>query len=189
MSSSAAVWFLTANDYLAGEAQSQIKHEYRAGQVFAMTGVRKSHAHITSNLTALIHHHLDNTPCAVFGSDMKVRIEASNCFYYPDLAVSCSQRDLETNDVFLTEPLLILEILSKSTRRFDQGAKFLDYQQLASLREYVLISQERRQVDCFRLQANGEWLLERYESDMPIRLVSIGLTLTMAQIYQRVIGI
>ena len=132
-------FYISPETYLEGERVSPIKHEYRKGQVYAMVGAKKSHIVLASNLTMILGNHLENSPCLVLNSDIKVRLEEANCYYYPDIAVVCDEREINNTDDFILYPLLIIEVLSKSTEAFDRGQKFSDYQTCPSLKEYVLI--------------------------------------------------
>ncbi|MDY6994309.1 MAG: Uma2 family endonuclease [Pseudomonadota bacterium] len=184
--STAKAFHISVDDYLAGEAISPVKHEYRQGSVYAMTGAKKSHVVIASNLITLLNVHLQDAPCLVFGSDIKVRLEQANCFYYPDVSVSCHEWDLETEDTFISSPVLIIEILSASTEAFDRGEKFADYRTLSSLREYVLVNQNQVRVECFRYSSAGNWQQQDYERGEVLEFVSVGLHCPIEAIYQKV---
>jgi Uma2 family endonuclease len=153
--------------YLAAEQTSEIKHEYIDGQVYAMAGTTDIHNTIAGNLFAMLHTHLSGTGCRVFFADVKAKIRDRNCFYYPDLMVSCDERD-RNNSLFKEFPCLIVEVLSESTEAFDRGDKFVDYQSLSSLQEYVLISTKRKRIDCFRRNDNGLWVLQSFDRDKVI---------------------
>ena len=127
--------YLTPDQYLQIEETGNIKHEYIDGQSYAMAGASDAHVTIAGNLFALLRGHVRGSDCRVYISDMKARIEALNRFYYPDVMVSCDSRDLATPN-YKRFPTLIIEVLSDSTEAFDRGDKFIDYQQIDSLREY-----------------------------------------------------
>jgi Uma2 family endonuclease len=188
MTSQPQFFYISPQNYLAGEEVSPIKHEYRQGQVYAMSGAKKAHIIIASNLIILLGNHLRDSPCIVLGSDIKVRIEKANCFYYPDVSVTCDKPDLETNEVFILSPLLIVEVLSPSTAAFDKGEKFADYSTLPSLQEYVLISQSHIEVTCFRQKA-GQWQQHSVRRGEVLELVSVGLRCPVEALYQKVWGI
>jgi Uma2 family endonuclease len=128
-------FYISPEEYLEGERVSPIKHEYRRGHVYAMTGAKKPHIIIASNLVRRLGNHLDNTDCLVLSSDIKVRLEEANCYYYPDVAVTCDERDTSTTEDFILYPSLVVEVLSPSTAAFDRGDKFADYQTSPSLEE------------------------------------------------------
>jgi len=186
MSLPAKQLYFSPDEYLELERSSQFKHEYRGGLVYAMAGTKKFHAQITHNLAKLLGNHLANLPCSVYIADIKVRIEAANCYYYPDLSVTCNKRDVETNDDFILAPKLIIEVLSKSTERFDRTDKFLDYQQIPSLQDYVLVSPERVQVECYRKSESGEWISQCYGPGDFVELQSIDFSCGIEQIYHKV---
>lgn len=124
--------YLSAKQYLQKEETSDIKHEYIDGQIYAMAGASDRQVTIAGNLFALLRSHVRGSGCRVYISDMKVRIESLNRFYYPDILVTCDERDRET-PAYKQFPKLIVEVLSDSTEAFDRGDKFADYQQIESL--------------------------------------------------------
>jgi Uma2 family endonuclease len=173
-------------DYLAEENNSSIKHEYRRGQVYAMSGAKKPHVIITANLTKLLGNHLDESPCLVMASDIKVRLETADCYYYPDIAVTCHPEDLVGSDDFIRYPKLLIEVLSKSTASFDKGEKFVDYQTCSTLEEYVLISQTKPEILRYFLQ--DEVWVKAVVSDR-LYLSSIDYDCSVADIYRKVPGL
>ncbi|BAZ46199.1 hypothetical protein NIES4102_32280 [Chondrocystis sp. NIES-4102] len=184
MVASAQNSYLTPEEYIEMEATSDIKHEYIAGDVYAMAGATDTHVTIAGNIFALLLSHLRDSGCRVYISDMKVKIEAKNCFYYPDVIVTCEPEDRE-NSTYKQFPCLIVEVLSDSTEAFDRGDKFANYQSLPSLQEYVLINTRKARIECFRRTDNGLWLLQFYELDnIEFELTSIKLTAKIAQIYE-----
>jgi Uma2 family endonuclease len=176
---------LTPEEYLAAEAKSLIKHEYIDGEVYAMAGTTDSHNTIGLNLAFLIRSHLRGTECRIYFADIKAQIEAKNCFYYPDLLVTCDARDRETSS-YKCFPKLIIEILSDSTEGFDRGDKFNDYQTLMSLEEYVLVSSKHQRVEIFHRQDHA-WQYERYDLERShIRLASLDLEIVIPDVYEDV---
>lgn len=172
--------------YLQMEEQSQIKHEYIDGYIYAMAGAGDRHVTIAGNLFALLRNHLRGSGCRVYISDMKARLESLNRFYYPDVMVTCDQRDRET-PTYKQFPKLIVEVLSDSTEAFDRGDKFADYQSLESLREYVLINTKRQRVECFRRNDAGLWVLQSYTLEQQsFRLESINFEGAIAELYEDV---
>ena len=182
-------FYISPEDYLEGERVSPIKHEYRRGHVYAMTGAKKPHIIIGSNLVRLLGNHLLNTPCLVLSSDIKVRLEEANCYYYPDVAVTCHERDTDSTEDFILYPSLVVEVLSPSTAAFDRGNKFADYQTSPSLQEYVLITQSEIKVECFRVNAEGNWVSQTYRQGDELELMSIDFRGPIAQVYQKVPGL
>lgn len=181
--------YFSPEEYLELERHSPFKHEYQRGLVYAMSGAKKNHVGIATNLGTLLSVHLADSPCWVFIADMKIRIETANCYYYPDVSVTCDQQDRETNNDFIIAPQLIVEVLSPSTEAFDRGDKFLDYQQLPSLQEYVIVSQNKMQVECYRKQPSGEWQSQCYGSGEIVEIESVHFKCAIAQIYHKVLGL
>lgn len=178
--------YLTADEYLQMEDASNIKHEYIDGQVYAMAGASDPHVTIAGNLFALLRSHVRGSGCRVYIADMKARIESLNRFYYPDVMVTCDPRDQETS-TYKRFPSLIVEVLSDSTEAFDRGDKFVDYQELESLREYVLINTKRQRVECFRRTEQGLWVLQSYTPQQAsFRLDSVDFEGTLLSLYEDV---
>jgi Uma2 family endonuclease len=173
---------LSPDDYLAAEAQAEIKHEYHDGEVFAMAGVSEEHNLISGSLYTLLRAHLRGSSCKTFFADMKVRIESANRFYYPDLLVTCDLRDRETR-YYKKHPKLIIEILSNSTEAFDRGAKFHHYRALESLQEYVLVNQDHTEVEIYRRMGDRTWSFETYGAGETVRFASLDLDCPIAEIY------
>jgi len=182
-------FYISPEDYLEGEQVSPIKHEYRRGHVYAMVGAKKPHIVIAGNLVTLFNNHLEDSPCLVLTSDIKVRLEEANCYYYPDVAVTCDQRDTNSTEDFILYPSLIIEVLSPSTAAFDRGEKFADYQTSPSLREYVLINQSEMIVECFRISESGSWVSQTYGSRDEVYFDSIDFRCDIAAIYRKVPGV
>jgi len=179
--------YISPKDYLEGESVSPIKHEYRQGEVWAMAGGTQVRNIITGNIFARLRSHLRGSPCRVFVENMKVRIETADAYYYPDVVVTCDDRDRNPKQDFIRHPSLIIEVLSPKTEAFDRGAKFADYRAIDTLREYVLVSCDRRQIDCYRRNDRGKWELESYEKSDRVNLESMDLQLSMADIYEDVL--
>lgn len=172
--------WISPQDYLAGELISDIKHEYIGGEVYAMTGTSLNHGRIVSALMRELGNHLANTPCEVFAADIKVK--AQNNFFYPDLIVDCQNKD---GSAHVTEsPLIIVEVLSKSTRKLDQTLKRLAYQSLPSLQEYVLIEQDFVDIEVSR--RSNHWQPEHYYLGDQVYLGAVDIRLPVDAIYARV---
>jgi Uma2 family endonuclease len=184
-----AINFITIEEYLELEQNSEIRHEYVDGEVFAMAGASEEHNLIVTNLIALLRPHLRGTPCRTFASDMKVKVKVqkADIFYYPDVLVTCDPNDNEK--YFKTSPKLIVEVLSNSTKTIDKREKRLNYQNIKSLQEYVLIYQDEIKVEVYRKDNQGNWLMQILGKDDELHLDSIDLTLTMAEVYEDVIKI
>ncbi|NJL46413.1 MAG: Uma2 family endonuclease [Leptolyngbyaceae cyanobacterium SM2_5_2] len=177
--------YISPEDYLAAEVASPIKREYRDGEVYAMAGGTDAHVTIALNFWALLRGHLRHRGCRAYALDMKAHIEALNCFYYPDVVVTCDDRDLASSTV-KQHPCLVVEVLSDSTEAFDRGDKFTDYRHLDSLQEYVLISQTRQQVEVFRRNAEGLWVLHPFSDGERVSLTSVGWEGAIADLYEDV---
>ena len=181
-------FYISREDYLEGEKVSPIKNEYRKGQVYAMTGAKKPHIVITSNLVRLLGNHLLDSNCIVVSSDLKVRLEEADCYYYPDVVVTCDERDMDSTD-FIIYPSFIVEVLSTSTAKFDRDKKFADYQTSPNLQEYVLVNQSQKQVECFRLNEEGIWISQIYDLGDEVEFKSLDFRCPIDSIYLKVPGI
>ncbi len=180
-------FYLTPDEYLQMEEISDIKHEYINGYAYAMAGASDSHVTIALNLATLLRNHVRGSGCRVYISDMKAWIEKQNRYYYPDVIVSCDERDKE-NITFKKFPCLIVEVLSDSTEAFDRGDKFADYQLLETLQEYVVINTKRQRVECFRRNNEGLWVLQSYTSEEKLfQLQSINFEGEMDALYEDVV--
>lgn len=177
--------YISPEEYLAGEESSQIKHEYICGQVYAMAGASDPHVTISLNLASALRNHVRGKGCRVYMSDMKAQIETLNIFYYPDVMVSCDERDRAFQS-FKQYPCLIVEVLSRGTEGFDRGDKFADYQELETLQEYVLIGQKRQRVECFRRNPEGLWVLQTYRQGSEIYLASVDFRVSIDALYEDV---
>ena len=178
--------YLTPEEYLEMEEQSDIKHEYIDGYVYAMAGANDPHVTISGNAFMMIRNHLRGSKCRVYMADMKAKIDSLRRYYYPDVIVTCDPRDTQTPN-HKSFPKLIIEVLSKSTEAFDRGDKFADYQQIATLEEYVLVNASRLRLDCFRRNAEGLWVLKSYTGEEEnFQLTSINLECKFADLYEDV---
>ncbi|WP_417915802.1 Uma2 family endonuclease [Candidatus Electronema sp. JC] len=174
---------ISEKEYLEGELLSDAKHEFIDGAVYAMAGASADHGRIAGNLFAAFLRHLQErkSPCEPFQADMKVK--AGKKFFYPDVLVSCEQ---EENDYYRNAPLLIVEVVSQSTRKTDNTVKRLTYQNLPSLKEYVLIEQDFVDVEvCRRI---NHWRPEHYYLGDAVHFASVDLTLPVEDIYARVMN-
>jgi Uma2 family endonuclease len=179
---------LTVEEYLNLEQDAEIRHEYVAGQIYAMAGASEAHNLIAGNIFALLRPHLRGSSCRTFVSDMKVKVKTqqADIFYYPDLLVTCDPND--NKKYFKTNPILIVEVLSNSTETTDKREKRVNYQNLENLQEYVLVSQDEIKVEIYRKDNEGNWTVETLGKNDNLQLNSVGLTLTMADIYEDVLN-
>jgi len=165
---------MTADEYLAWDAGQTERTEFVAGEVFAMAGGEDRNATVAGNLYIALRQHLRGSPCRVYAHDVKLRVEAADGFFYPDLMVTCSAADLAER-LIKREPVLVVEVLSPSTSAFDRGDKFAAYRRLPSLREYLLVDVDRQRCDLFRQGADGLWVLHPSEPGQPVHLASVDL--------------
>lgn len=172
--------YISETEYLAGEMVSDIKHELIDGEAYAMAGASRNHNLLVSNTVRIFGNHLQDGPCATFSSDLKIKAAAN--FFYPDVMVVCAD---ENGDEYYTEkPTIIVEVLSKATRRMDKSTKLAAYKALPSLQEYLLIEQDF--VDVEILRRSTHWLSEHYFLGDNLTLESIELTVAVSDLYQRV---
>lgn len=171
---------LSVQAYLEGEANSQIKHELLDGLILAMAGASANHERIANNIIINFGTHLRGKPCEPFGSDMKVRVRDN--FFYPDVLVDCNFD--ESEPYFTTTPVIIVEVISRSTRKMDEKTKLLEYINILSLKEYVTIEQDF--VDITVHRKSDDWRSTHYFLEEEIYFESIDLTLAVAEIYHRV---
>lgn len=174
--------YISPADYLAAEEVSPFRHEYRDGEVFAMTGGTLNHNAIIGNLVVILKSHLRGSGCQTFAESIKTHVEARNAYYYPDLVVTCDDRDRRPQNHYIEHPCLIIEVLSPSTARFDRTEKFADYRTIPSLTEYMLVSTDRQAIEVFQRDDRGEWSLAS-PSD-PVQLVSVGAAIAITDVYE-----
>jgi Uma2 family endonuclease len=177
---------VSVEDYLAGELDSPVKHEYLAGVVYAMAGARNVHNDIAGNIFAYLHTRLRGQRCRPYNSDTKIRIRSAGQvrFYYPDTSVVC--RPNPPDDSFHDEPAVLFEVLSRRTRRIDEGEKKDAYITIPPLNVYVLVEQESPTAVVFRRSESG-FVREVYTGlDAALPLAEIGTSLPLAEIYERV---
>lgn len=172
--------FICVDDYLQSELEREIKHELINGSVFSMAGASKNHERISGNIYGEFRNHLKGNSCEAFSSDMKVK--ASSNFFYPDVMVVCD--DKVENDYYTELPIIIVEVLSRSTRRIDETTKLMSYINIPSVQEYVLIEQDI--VDIQVIRRSEGWLPKHYFLGDEVIFESIGLRLTVEEIYHRV---
>jgi Uma2 family endonuclease len=180
--------YMSPDEYLAVERGAEFKSEYIDGIMYAMAGASERHNAIVANLIISIGVQLRGRDCRVYPSDLKIRVPNSTSFLYPDVSVVCGDPISadEHKDVIIN-PWLIVEVLSESTAAFDRGRKFLRYQQINSLREYVLVDQNEPHVEKFERQPNDNWLYSKVAGiDEKIILTSIQCELSLKDVYPKV---
>ena len=178
---------ITPEEYLRMERASQEKHEYYRGEVFAMTGASREHNLIAQNTSRQLGNQLDERPCEVYQSDMRVKIPTTGAYTYPDVVVVCGKPEFEDGELdTLLNPTVIIEVLSSSTEKYDRGRKALYYRSIASLKEYVLIAQDSIQVEHYGRQEN-QWSLTDISSlDATLTLASISCSIKIRDIFRKV---
>lgn len=180
--------FISPEEYLVAELASPVRHEYRDGDVFAMTGATLRHNTIAGNVFSLLRAQLKGSPCRVFMEGVKLRIVRDNAFYYPDVMVACSPavQKLGLDDYVVDDPLLVVEVLSASTEIIDRREKLLSYRKLPTLREYLIVAQEQPELLLYRRVSELTWEEISYEPENPVLLESIDLTLDYSEVYEGV---
>ena len=183
MSHATAEKLMSEDEYLAFEERSRIKHEFMDGEIFAMAGATRRHNLATTNISRILGNALVETDCEVYVSDFRVKIRDGHNVY-PDVAVACGEIETEGNDTTLLNPIVVFEVLSKSTEKRDRGDKAEDYFKLNSLQDYVLVSQYRVRVEHFSRQKNNVWTLKIYEDlNDVVELNSIKCKISLESIY------
>ena len=174
-------------EYLDFERKSEIRHELIDGRIFAMSGASRRHSLITLNLAGLLWSQLRGRPCEAHATDMRVKVSATGMYTYPDLIVACGEpRYEDTHTDTLLSPTVIIEVLSDSTEKYDRGEKFAHYRRLDTLREYVLVSQDKMRIEHYRRDGE-EWRLSEISDPASVlHLPAIDCHLELAAIYEKV---
>ncbi len=188
MGQAAARLEMTAADFLAWDAKQTLRHEFVRGEVFAMAGAGEAHVTAALNCAMALRQHLRGSPCRTFITDMKLRVEAADAFFYPDVMVTCSAADAADPQI-KREPVLLVEVLSPATAAYDRGDKFAAYRRLASLREYLLVDPDSRRCDLYRKGDDGLWVLHPFEPGQDLQLASVGLDLGATVLWDEVPGV
>jgi Uma2 family endonuclease len=176
---------ISVEDYLAGEAVSPVKHEYVAGEVFAMAGASDAHVTVAGNIFAMLRAHVRGGPCRVYIADMKLRVDPAQSCFYPDVFVTCDPADLGEATA-KQRPKVVIEVLSEATEGYDRGGKFAAYRRLPSLEEYVMIDSRSRSVEVFRRHPEG-WVLHPVPDEGRLKLLSLGFGCGLDAIYEDVV--
>ena len=187
MTSVAAQTYLTPEEYLAFERKATTKNEYLNGQIVAMSGASFVHNFITMNIANQLYNQLRGGECQVATSDMRVKVTQTESYFYPDVVVVCG-KPLSEDNTFdtLLNPTVIVEMLSPSTETYDRGEKFAHYKRVESLKEYILVSQDRARVEHY-LRQESKWLQNEFlKLDDVMPLISIECELPLQDIYTRI---
>jgi Uma2 family endonuclease len=179
---------MTEAEYLAFERASETKHEYIDGHVYAMAGASRTHNLICTNTVAALHPQLRQTPCEIYQGDMRVKVQFGDLYSYPDVTIVCDEPQFaDSKQDMLLNPVILVEVLSPTTANYDRGRKFQQYRQLESIQEYLLIEQDSPRIERYLRQADNTWLLsDAIGLDASLELPSIGCTLKLADVYQKV---
>lgn len=177
---------ISLEEYLSRERVAESKSEFYQGEIFAMTSGSPTHNDISVNIVTSLKSSLRGSGCRPSASDQRIRIPSNGLCTYPDVSVVCGDRHLDDKDKdAITNPVIVVEVLSKSTERYDRGRKFDLYRELDSLREYVLVSQAEAQVERFVRQDGGDWLLTVLKGpEAVLKFASIDVSLTLSEIYE-----
>ena len=178
----------TIEEYLEMENASSEKHEYYQGEIFAMSGAKIPHNRITSNLHLRLGIKLDGKPCQTYGSDLRVHIQDSKFFTYPDITVICGDEITLNNDnISILNPTVIFEVLSPSTRNYDRSEKFMLYRRCNTLRDYILVDSESVSIEAYSVNNSGNWELKEYtDVTETLSVPAIKVSLSLADIYEGV---
>ena len=174
--------------YLEIERAGPHKHEYYRGEIFALAGSSEAHNLILANILTALNVQLRKRPCRVYPSDMRLKIPQTGLYTYPDISVVCGtpQFDDSRRDTLLN-PVMIIEILSPSTERYDRGKKFQNYRTVATLQEYVLVSQDDYHIEHYTKQNDEDWLLRSFDGiNATLQLKAIDCTLSLENVYDKV---
>ena len=178
--------FISPEEYLEQERKATEKHEYYQGEVFAMSGTSLEHVIISRNVMIELGNKLKGKSCQPFGSDLRMHIPPNTLYTYPDLSIICGKPEL-TDEHFdtATNPTVLIEILSPSTRNYDMGIKFKLYRDIPTLKEYILVDSENVYVEKHTRQADNIWLLSEIKNTGDIlKIESIQVTLALSDIYE-----
>lgn len=179
---------ISPEEYLAMEREAETKHEYFDGEVFAMVGASPKHVLIVTNIVSSLHAQFRGRPCTVYASDLRLKVSPTGLYTYPDIVALCDKPEFDDDqEDTLTNPALIVEVLSKSTMDYDRGRKFEHYRSLRSFQEYLLVAQDKHHVEHFIRQSENRWLFsETKQLEDIIELPSIECTLSLTDIYEKV---
>jgi Uma2 family endonuclease len=180
---------MTYAEFVAAEAKSEVRHEYLSGEVWEMAGGTPEHSALALAMGGELRNALSGKPCRVFTSDLRVRILETGLSTYPDVSVVCGQIETSRDDKdAITNPIVLVEVLSEATEAYDRGAKWAHYRRIPSLREYVLLSQAEALVEVYRRAESGRWELLEARAGETIELASLGVHLDLTAIYANPLG-
>lgn len=180
--------YISIEEYFAREETAEDRNEYYCGDVFAMAGGTPNHNRITVNLTSLLNSQFRGGPCEAFASDLRVQVEKDFHYTYPDVVVVCGELKLaQGRSDTIVNPVVIIEVLSESTKDYDRGTKFTAYRSIETLTDYILVDQDTAHIEYFSKESDGTWRLREYFSKEEIvEIKSIQTTIPIKEIYERV---
>lgn len=180
--------YLTVQQYFALEETAEMKHEYYRGSIYAMTGASARHNLIVANMIAMLHGQLRGSPCRVFPSDLRLKVEQTGLYTYPDISVICGTISFdEGRQDTVVNPTILIEVLSPSTENYDRGQKFEHYRTIRTLQEYIVVAQDRVHIEQYIRQDEHRWLLVDFLAvDQTVEIGAINCTLPLESVYEYV---
>jgi Uma2 family endonuclease len=176
---------MTAEQFIVWDRTQSTKREFVAGELYAMAGVEDAHAIIALNIATAARLHLRGTTCRTLMAEVKLRVEAADCYFYPDVMVTCTAADA-ADRLVKRDAILVVEVLSPSISAYDRGDKFTAYRMLPTLQEYLLVDPRRRRSDLYRKGDDGFWVLHPVETDQVLQLASIDLCVNAETLWEDV---
>ena len=176
------------SDYLEFERSASIRSEYHKGQIFAMAGASRNHNRIVTNVSTSLDIQLKHRDCNNYSIDMRINVQKGKRYLYPDIVVTCGEEQFEDDKTdTLLNPVVIIEVLSTSTEAYDRGTKFLYYQTIESLQEYVLISQNPQRIEVYHRQSDGAWKYHSfYKKENKVMIEAIDCILELDDVYFKI---
>jgi Uma2 family endonuclease len=178
----------TEEEYLRLDRAAEFKSEFHDGEMFAMSGGSFNHAILSSEILAILHRQVPKE-CRVFNSDLRVKVPSGRSYLYPDCGIVCGDPQLVSDDNLLN-PVLVVEVLSPSSESYDRGKKFEAYRTITSLREYIVIHQDRRHVEYHSKQDDGSWVLREYKgAESSFTIARLGVTVPLGELYESALNL
>jgi Uma2 family endonuclease len=176
---------MSYEEYVNWESTQETRHEYFDGEVIAMAGGTRKHNRISVNFLSILDNAFADRPCEVYINDVKVQVQPRRKYFYPDVVVTCDERDRQESN-FVAFPCLIIEVLSPSTESFDRGFKFSQYRKFETLQEYVLVQVEQPIVEVFQRNEQGQWVFFEYGLSDRLFLKSVNVELSVSDLYRQI---
>jgi Uma2 family endonuclease len=176
---------MTYEEYIAWESTQEMRHEFCDGEVIAMAGGTRDHNRVSVNFLKILDNALADRPCEVYIADVKVQVKPKRKYFYPDVVVTCDERD--RNDALVVAfPCLIIEVLSPSTEAYDRGFKFSQYRKFETLQEYVLVQVDQPIVEVFQRNEQGQWVFFEYGLGDRLFLKSVNIEIAISDLYRQI---